>query len=568
MSSAGVPGRLARACAAASVTLLVACGGNLPRSGAGAIAPSVAEGGEAGDEGGRAAVRLRDEAAERLRAAGAEPLLDGGWAGVAVEGQVLALELPVRPGRCTGLFVRASGGVQDVDARLFAPDGTALAVDEEPDPEPLVLGCPRRRAFERFYGRIHVFKGAGTVVAVPFVLDPARSDAFARSMGHRVGVASGPDVERFDALREALRQRGYRVAEGVSRAVRASEGLPVRVPFYERAGQCYAIVAVPPRSGGSVQGRLLDPWDRVVVASEPGQPDARLQWCAPADRRSALELKLRGGEGEVVVHAFEVESAEVGADRGSWEGLRRGEVASGLSEAQLRERLARILARARRAGGDGSRSVVTAPEVRRLDAWTAWPVEASSGVVGSGRGPRCLAWLALGGGGVHRLRWVAGAASAATLARGAWPGEPAVAWLLRCDGRDAERNHVTLVAEGTGGPVLLARFEVPAASDGSGPAALARLLTRLEGWTRPQERSGRALEVAAAGCVRALAWTESGGGVQLSARRQDDSVAAAASGWMAVAEGCARQDGPPLHWHAVPRGEGDASPVHLLLSAD
>ncbi len=509
---------------------------------------------------GDAAAELLEEARGRLRSGGASPRPELAWSGVVVDGQVLALELPVEAGRCLGVLVLGTRGVRDVDARLYAPDGSVLAVDEEPDPRPVVATCRVPVGVRSLYVRTHVFQGVGTVLVLPFTLAPDRMEAFARAMGMGPGLVAGREAERFDALREALRQRGYE-AIGGARGVTVAAGLETRVPIGMRAGSCYAVLLAAERATEGLEAEVLDAWGSPLAKGEPEGEVLASQWCARRDERGALRVRLARGRAKLFVHLFVSESVRAGGEEGAWLGRRAGEVASGLDERSLRLRLERV-----RSSLSGGHWRLLPP--RRLRGWEAWRPPAAER-----RGPKvgCELWVALGGGGIGRLQWHEGLMS---WGRAAWAQRPAEAYLWRCAGRPQRGAGPLLVAEGTGGSLLVARWREAPPAHGEGLERLVLRRLRLAG-VRGAPISSEVLRGTSAregasrdGCVHGAAWSVSGAPVRLEARRPDGTLAASARGSLPFLSACARPDGSVLRWRVQSEGaRANDEALHLWLGA-
>ncbi len=532
-------------------------GGRLGSAGGGAsVSASVGSGGEAvasEHRPGRSEVveRLLRDAEQLIGKGGAVPRVERAWSGVVVDGQVLALELPVEPHRCLGVIVLGSRGIRDADVRLYAPDGSVLAVDEEPDARAVVGTCGLSPGTAPLYARVHVFRGVGTLLVVPFVFSPDRMEPLAHVMGMGPGLVAGRETERFDALREALRQRGYE-ARGGARGVEVTAGLQTRLPVSMRAGRCYVAVVVSERGVRGLEADVLDAWGQPLARGEPDGDLIAVQWCVEGDLRGALRLRLARGKGRFFVHLFASAAAMSRGREEAWIGLRSGEVASGLEPDALRERFEQL----RAVWSDGTWRLLS---VRRMRSWEAWRPASGPSVEASPE--RCTLWVALGGGGLTRLRWRGGGPRASVPA---WKGEPARAYLWRCPGRGEDEVPI-LVTEGSGGEVLLAHWSAPPTTSEQRLVQMLRRHVLLLGGRRSEGEAvllqGEEAEagVRRVGCFHGGGWSRSGHTVRLEVRRGDGSLAAVARGRFPVLRACGLEPARPVTWRLFPeegtRGE-------------
>jgi hypothetical protein len=209
-------------------------------------------------DSGSAALRARLDALERaLAAQAARPPFEvaparAEHAGFLVAGEPTSFAVDVPPGLCATVVTVASGGLRDLDATLFDPDGSLLAEDVEADAHPTLQLCAAH-APRRAYVVLRAYAGAGAYVARVIPSRRAALSVIAAAVGGRPGVApdappeSGTGLGMHDVaavlarVDRAMRRRGFGAhAEIFDLALdaRRETWVPVEVP----AGRCVSVV--------------------------------------------------------------------------------------------------------------------------------------------------------------------------------------------------------------------------------------------------------------------------------------------------------------------------------------
>lgn len=265
--------------------------------------------------------RADDRLAARMRELAARAEVHGALPERALEQRAFvaargtrAFELEVPAATCWAIVAFASGGMRDLDARLFTPEGELLAEDVAPDPRPAILACADEGVPLRAWLVLDAYDGSGAVLIAALRTPREALDAVRELLGGEPGVALGGSAR--DPLDEALARRGFEPT-GPPIEVPLARGQRVRVPLRARAGRCYAIVARAREPALRVALRLLD------LAGEPLRDagvEGALQVCEPEDVERAIEVAAREGAGTARVTIAEGDDAAVGGEAGLWLG--------------------------------------------------------------------------------------------------------------------------------------------------------------------------------------------------------------------------------------------------------
>lgn len=262
------------------------------------------------------------ELAEGLGREGWRPTPQG-RSGFLAEHADRTVAVSVPAGRCLTIVALASPGMGDLDATLYAPDGTVLARDREPDAHPTIQVCggatPRRA-----YYHLQSYEGAGRFVFGAFEGERARLGAAARVVGGRPGVAAVPAGmgDRARLLRawvEGIESRGFEVSLP-PRAIPMDEGQRIRLPLPVEAGHCYTVAAIAPSGVTSLGLRLLDPGDHALRVDTSDTARAAAQICPEADAELSVELFAARGSGEVRIAILSASAEAAGGPRAMWLG--------------------------------------------------------------------------------------------------------------------------------------------------------------------------------------------------------------------------------------------------------
>jgi hypothetical protein len=259
-----------------------------------------------------------DMKAAGLRASG--PAL----AGFLLSGNHATLPIQIPAGECVTIASRATRAARDVDAALYAAEGSLLALDSEPDSHPTLQACARSDV--RAYYVIQFYDGDGSFVAVPFFGSRAATRRAAAALGGSpafADIVAAPEVSEdpIAAFAEGMRKRGY-AALGEPQRFAISEGEKVRENLTVEPGKCYTVAAFGGEGIAELSLRVMDDHGAELSASGDDQPHAATQLCARANAVYALESASRAGAGEVLLLVFRVDVMTAGGDAGLWLGKR------------------------------------------------------------------------------------------------------------------------------------------------------------------------------------------------------------------------------------------------------
>jgi len=262
---------------------------------------------------------------EALHAAG---LREGGpgLAGFLLTGNHSTLPIRIPAGQCVTIASRATRGARDVDAALYAAEGTLLALDSEPDAHPSLQACAAEVETRAYYV-IQFYDGDGTFLALPFFGSRSATRRAAAALGGRPAFAeivAAPEVaeDPIAAFSEGLRKRGFS-AVGEPRRFEIAEGERIRENLPVESGKCYTVAAFGGRGIAQLSLRLLDERGTELSASRADdRPQAATQLCARSSGVYALESAARAGAGEVLLLVYRVDVVTAGGAAGLWLGKR------------------------------------------------------------------------------------------------------------------------------------------------------------------------------------------------------------------------------------------------------
>lgn len=539
------------------LTLLIALGGC---GGPNAEGPSAPSDPSPGWLAGRGALDDRVRTLVRtLEEAGWEPT-DVGERAFLAERERRTWAVTVPADRCLALLVLASPGVQDLDATLYAPDGTELAQDRAPDPHPTLVVCGGE-APRRVYYHLRAHDGAGAFVFGALVGDQEQVGALVATVRGQPGVALSPlgDASGEAVLEElplGAERFGFRL-ESRPVTMRMDRNQRVRLALPVKMGRCYTVVAVGLEPLERLGMRVLDELDREVAVAPEADRRTAVQLCADRAGDYAVELHAEEGQGRARVAVLSAPVDEVGGPRALWLGTRPSDARMRLplDEAVKRERRA---ARAEgythlRARADGRlRSGEAVAHTFTLGEETCTLVAVAAG---RGAGPR---WL--------RIDEVDGPMHFESVL------PPRGTRARVCTGRSVSVRVVVAARGGDGRYALWtaekARDEAPVdpgVGGALGPIVQAVEEGRREGWKvetagrvvrLPHERSLRLRK----GCLRLHAVPRDGrGGVSMTVSREDQTLAASAGHRPRVVV-CS---GAPVR--LVVEGEQETNEAHLVL---
>lgn len=300
-----------------SCVLAGACGG---------ARPNVHHGGHAADGAGQEdglRTRLR-EIATSLAGAGMTP--EGELArGFLASGEPRTIAVDVVAHRCTAFVSLASPGLHDLDATLFAPDGTELASDTEPDAHPTVVACADaspRRAFLH----VRAYAGAGAFLVAAFQGDTGSLATLTRVVGGRPGIAgaegeASQDAERVREFVLGAGRRGFE-ARGDAVDVPLVTGQAVRLAVPVEPHNCVTVGAFATGALTDVDLRLLDEEGREVARAVSTARDAVAQACADRRAEWTAEVAAAHGEGRARVQILTGTETQTGTAAALWLGDR------------------------------------------------------------------------------------------------------------------------------------------------------------------------------------------------------------------------------------------------------
>ncbi|MFI5309365.1 MAG: hypothetical protein ACHQ53_18565 [Polyangiales bacterium] len=251
---------------------------------------------------------------------------------------------------CVALIAIASGGVHDMDAALYSPDGDVLAVDSQPDAHPTIQVCTGAEAHTLYYA-LQVYEGAGSFLMAGFLGQQTTLDAASKLIGARPAVARLGNAEpdgpgRVASLREGLQRRGFQQLQAPLQ-VQMTEDQSVRVALPVEPGQCYTAAGFGLDGLQNVDLRVLDEEGVEVGRDRSTEQDAGVQFCADRRAEFAAELHDVAGAGNALLLLFRVDAASIGGASGLWLGERPLAAAS---TAPLFELVAEVTSRAARDG--------------------------------------------------------------------------------------------------------------------------------------------------------------------------------------------------------------------------
>jgi hypothetical protein len=214
----------------------------------------------------------------------------------------------VAPRSCVAIAAAATPSVADLDAALYAADGSVLAEDDSAGPRPVLRLCSAERGLSAHLA-LYAFQGAGSYAVQQFVKPLSSSDA------PEAGSGEGAASAQFLELLRSLHARGYREQEPQVE-VPLVPGAPLRVSLSTLAGHCYSVVA----DGDDALLRLLGSDGSELSRGLSSAGAAALQHCASSDGELSLELSARASSRRLRVARLWSRQGEVGGARSLWLG--------------------------------------------------------------------------------------------------------------------------------------------------------------------------------------------------------------------------------------------------------
>ncbi len=217
------------------------------------------------------------------------------------------------PRTCAAIAAIASATVGDLDAAIYAADGSTLAEDDTTGARPIVRLCAGERGVDAYLS-FYAFQGTGSFAAqrLERPLEPA--DAFALAELER--EAQGDErTPGFTELLRGLHGRGYE-DDGPITEVPLVSGSTLRMATHVQAGRCYGAVA----DGNKLRVRLLDAAGHELALGVGAVGPAALQYCAREDADLVLELSSEGQERSARLARLHAPQTAVGSARAVWLG--------------------------------------------------------------------------------------------------------------------------------------------------------------------------------------------------------------------------------------------------------
>jgi hypothetical protein len=248
-------------------------------------------------------------------------------AGFLLSGSHATLRVEVAAGECVTIVARATRGARDVDAALYTAEGRLLALDSEPNAQPVIQACSEEQAVRAYYV-IQLYDGDGSFLAVPFFGPREKLRAAAAAVGGKPAFAEivdAPEVaeDPVAAFSEGLRKRGYD-AVGEPRRFVIAEGEHVRENLPVEAGQCYTVAAFASGDIKAFELRMLDEHGAELSVDRGAKKQLATQLCARSTAPYALESVATTGSGQVLLFVYRVDVMTAGGDAGLWLGRRLG----------------------------------------------------------------------------------------------------------------------------------------------------------------------------------------------------------------------------------------------------
>ncbi|MCG8555348.1 MAG: hypothetical protein MJD61_08690 [Proteobacteria bacterium] len=291
------------------------------------------------------AARMRDVALGMYRAG----LRYSGFGirGFMPAGSHRTLPVDVGPRQCLTLVALASDAVRDLDATLYAPDGSPVAQDAQPDAHPTLQVCVGPVS-QRFYYSLRLYHGAGSFMVAGFYGDRSRLGSAQAVMGGGAGpaaargsVSAQPDSGELNRLRtlwEGLERRGFAAWQGPLRVPLAARQR-VRMALDVDPATCYAVVGFAGPGLANLDLRIYDEEGRELAHDLAPWPDAAVQFCSDRDAQFSAEVHAETGQGLALVAFYRGSHATIGGNNALWLGSRAG---TRLSKRPLGKALARF----------------------------------------------------------------------------------------------------------------------------------------------------------------------------------------------------------------------------------
>ncbi|MDI7268418.1 MAG: hypothetical protein QME96_10525 [Myxococcota bacterium] len=199
---------------------------------------------------------------------------------------------------CYTFAAYGGAGATDVDLYLASPDGTTVALDEEPALDARIQWCPV--AGGEFELKVSMAGSAGEALLDVLV---APAGAVGGLDGLWLGTRRPPGPTHIDLdegvarVKARLEALGYRVADGGEPAGEARQ-LVIRTHALSlSANRCYAFGGVGGPAVADIDLFLYDSAGNEVVADEAQGATPLVQVCPKQDERFRLDVAMRRGDG-------------------------------------------------------------------------------------------------------------------------------------------------------------------------------------------------------------------------------------------------------------------------------
>jgi hypothetical protein len=232
------------------------------------------------------------------------------------------------PRTCVAIVAVATATVTDLDAAIYAADGSALAEDDTTGARPIVRLCTGEQRLDAYLA-FYAFQGTGSFAAQRLERPLGPADALGLAEAQRATLVND-QTPGFSELLRGLHGRGYE-DDGPITEVPLVSGSAVRLASHVEAGRCYSAVA----DGTGMRVRLLDGAGREVALGVGATGPAALQYCAREDADLVLELSSAGSERTARLARLHAGQEAVGSARAVWLGEPSPAFAVGARNAKL-----------------------------------------------------------------------------------------------------------------------------------------------------------------------------------------------------------------------------------------
>jgi hypothetical protein len=206
---------------------------------------------------------------------------------------------------CLLVMARASEKVADIDLYAYSEDGTALAIDDRPDPAPTLLLCPPHPRHVYVTARIATGQGMIAVGVHHVPLDRARRvQATLRAVEQHDNRGDPPKASIADVdrrLREHLRGLGGRWTPVAQTTLAVDSRIPSLTGITVEPGGCIDALVLAPQTVSGLDVEALDAAGRTIGRAASTEQDKSLVVCAEERRTFSLQLRPHEGSGAVLV---------------------------------------------------------------------------------------------------------------------------------------------------------------------------------------------------------------------------------------------------------------------------